>query len=126
MKEPEKTLGQVVAERRSALGLTLRDAAQLVHKEDGHGISSQYLHDIERDKRVPAPHTLDELARALGVGVHYLEAVAGRCPAGVARYLRERPDAAPAVAALFARARATGFADWDLLVPHEGAKKATR
>src|SRR5438045_1920550 len=107
------TLGRVIAERRSALGLSLKDLGRLVHKEDGHGVSAQYLHDIERDRRTPSPHVLSELARALGVDVHYLAAVAGQCPTELTLYLKERPDCGPAVAALFARARATGFADWD-------------
>lgn len=107
------TLGRVIAERRGALGLSLKDLGRLVHKEDGHGVSAQYLHDIERDRRTPSPHVLGELAKALGVDVHYLAAVAGQPPAEVTQYLRERPDCGPAVAALFARARATGFSDWD-------------
>lgn len=107
------TLGRVIAERRATLALSLKDLGRIVHKEDGHGVSAQYLHDIERDRRTPSPHVLGELAKALGVDAHYLAAVAGQCPTEITQYLRERPDCGPAVAALFARARATGFADWD-------------
>src|SRR5437899_679817 len=107
------TLGRVIAERRSTLGLSLKDLGRLVHKEDGHGVSAQYLHDIERDRRTPSPHVLGELARALGVDVHYLAAVAGQCPPELTQYLKERPECGPAVAALFARARASGFSDWE-------------
>src|SRR5947209_14897823 len=102
MNEP--SLGRVIAERRGALGLSLKDLGRLVHKEDGHGVSAQYLHDIERDRRTPSPHVLSELARALGVDPYYLAAVAGRCPLEVTLYLREHPQAGPAVAAMFARA----------------------
>ena len=120
------TLGRVIAERRCALGLSLKDLGRIVHKEDGHGISAQYLHDIERDRRTPSPHVLGELAKALGVDVHYLAAVAGQPSSEVIQYLRERPDIAPAVAALFARARATGFSDWDRInfVPSHAAAEA--
>jgi transcriptional regulator with XRE-family HTH domain len=111
--DKHSTLGRVIAARRGALGLSLKDLGRLVHKEDGHGVSAQYLHDIERDRRTPSPHVLGELAKALGVDVHYLGAVAGQPSSEITEYLRERPDAAPAVTALFARARATGFADWD-------------
>ena len=55
---------------------------------------------------------LDELARALNVEAPFLTAVAGQPLPEVTDYLRERPEAGPAVAALFARARATGFAEW--------------
>jgi len=41
--------------------------------------------------------------------------VAGQCPPEVTIYLRERPEAGPAIAAFFARARATGFTDWETL-----------
>jgi transcriptional regulator with XRE-family HTH domain len=107
------TLGRVIAERRNTLGLSLKDLGRLVHKEDGHGVSAQYLHDIERDRRTPSPHVLGELARALGVDVHYLAAVAGQAAPEVTQYLKERPECGPAVAALFARARSTGFSDWE-------------
>ena len=120
------TLGRVIAERRAALGLSLKDLGRLVHKEDGHGVSAQYLHDIERDRRTPSPHVLVELAKALGVDSHYLAAVAGQPPTEVTDYLRERPEAGPAVAALFSRARAAGFADWEHVTffPGNGAGAA--
>jgi transcriptional regulator with XRE-family HTH domain len=121
------TLGRVIAERRASLGLSLKDLGRIVHKEDGHGVSAQYLHDIERDRRTPSTHVLGELAKALGVDVHYLGAVAGQCPPELTQYLRERPDCGPAVAALFGRARATGFVDWDNInfFPAQGATSAT-
>jgi transcriptional regulator with XRE-family HTH domain len=115
MNEP--SLGRVIAERRAGLGLSLKDLGRLVHKEDGHGVSAQYLHDIERDRRTPSPHVLSELARALGVDPYYLAAVAGQCPAELTLYLREHPECGPAVAAMFSRARTTGFADWDTVAP---------
>lgn len=112
MNNPE-SLGRLIADRRGALGLSLKDLGRLVRKEDGHGVSAQYLHDIERDRRSPSARVLGELARALGLDAHYLAAVAGQCPSDVLVYLRERPECGPAVAALFARARASGFADWE-------------
>ena len=111
----ELSLGHVIAERRANLGLSLKDLGRLVHKEDGRGVSAQYLHDIERDRRTPSPHVLTGLARALGVDPYYLAAVAGQCPPEVTIYLREHPEAGPAVAAAFARARAAGFADWEMV-----------
>ena len=118
------TLGHVIAERRAALALSLKDLGRLVQKEDGSGISAQYLHDIERDRRTPSPHVLEELAKALGADAHYLAAVAGQSPVEVTEYLRERPECGPQIAALFARARASGFADWDRISLFPGASAA--
>lgn len=109
----EATLGRVIAERRAKLQLSLKDLGRLVRKESGSGVSAQYLHDIERDRRTPSPHVLGELARALGVDVHYLAAVAGQPPPDVTAYLHERPDLGPAIANFFARARTVGFTDWE-------------
>jgi len=86
-----------------------------VRKEDGKGVSAQYLHDIERDRRTPSPHVLGELARALGVDSDYLSAVAGHCPSEITEYLSDNPEAAKAVASMFERARSTKFTDWDSL-----------
>lgn len=115
MNEP--SLGRVIAAHRAELGLSLKDLGRLVHKEDGHGVSAQYLHDIERDRRTPSPHVLAELARALGVDPYFLAAVAGQCPPELTMYLREHPECGPQVAALFARARSTGFRDWESVAP---------
>ncbi len=109
----ERTLGKVISERRNTLGLSLKDLGRLVHKEDGHGVSSQYIHDIERDRRTPSPRVLAEMARSLGVDPHYLAAVAGQCPQEILQYLKEYPEAGADVATMFTRARATGFVGWE-------------
>ena len=113
MKKEPLTLGKVIAERRAALGLSLKDLARLSHKEDGHSISAQYLHDVEKDRRVPSPHVLGELAKALNHNRHYLAAVAGQAPTEITNYLKDNPETAPHLAALFGRARTVGFTDWD-------------
>jgi len=122
MNEP--SLGRVIAEKRATLGLSLKDLGRLVHKEDGHGVSAQYLHDIERDRRTPSPHVLAELGRALGVDPYYLAAVAGQCPPDVTLYLREHPECGPSVAAMFGRARQSGFSDWDQIARSFAAAEA--
>lgn len=60
------TLGQEVASRRKQRGWTQKDLASRTLKEDGTPISPQYLNDIERDRRVPSSHVLDQLAAQLG------------------------------------------------------------
>ncbi len=109
-------LGLLIAQRRKALGLSLKALVNQVRKEDGSGLAPQFIHDVEHGNRTPSEHMLGELARVLQVDIHTLRAMAGYCPRDVIEYLRERPDTAPAVAALFARARAAGFTDWERLI----------
>ena len=108
-----KTLGQVITERRVAVGLSLKDLGKLIQKEDGsQGVSYQYVHDIEHDRRAPSEYVLSEIARNLGVDPCYLAAVAGHPLSEVETYLKKFPEAAPAVAALFARATSSNFDKW--------------
>lgn len=118
------TLGNLISARRKALGLTLKDFSQKVQKEDGHSVSIQYLHDIEKDRRVPSSYVLDRIAVELSIDSHHLAAVAGRPPTDLMDYLREHPECGAAVAGLFARARAIGFTDWDEIVIGSKSKRA--
>jgi transcriptional regulator with XRE-family HTH domain len=115
MNTTPSTLGRAIAERRGALGLSLKDLGRMVRREEGRGVSAQYLHDIERDRRIPSANVLRELARALGVDPYFLGALAGQAPAEVIEYLREHPGSGRAVMELFARASSTGFQEWDRL-----------
>jgi len=48
-----KTFGTIIAEARRPKGLSQRELAAKVKKEDGQAISAQYLNDIEHDRRNP-------------------------------------------------------------------------
>lgn len=117
--DDRKTLGKVISERRQVLGLSLKDLGRLVYKEDSTGVSARYIHDIERDRRVPAPHVLGQMAKALGVDALYLEAVIGRPPFEIVLYLKAHPESGASVAALFARAHDAGFVAWDDVAPYQ-------
>ena len=94
------TLGRVIAARRAALGLSLKDLGRLVHKEDGHGVSAQYLHDIERDRRTPSTQVLGERA-------NHVKLIRGGCRIAVAT--DNAPSALPELAG--SRASTPFFAD---------------
>jgi len=112
-KAPKLTLGAVIKARRTALQLSQKALGERVTKEDGaQGLSSQYLHDIEKDRRTPSTHVLDQIAKVIAVDADYLRAVAGIAPDDVIAYLRENPEAAPPVAALFKEARRTKRTNW--------------
>ena len=48
-----KTFGTIISEARRAAGLSQKELAAKVKKEDGQPISAQYLNDIEHDRRNP-------------------------------------------------------------------------
>jgi transcriptional regulator with XRE-family HTH domain len=74
MKDP--TFGRAIADARKNIGLTQKELAAKVLREDGFAISPQYLNDIERDRRSPSSdHIVQQFAQALDL--HYLN---GRFP----------------------------------------------
>lgn len=76
------TLGQAIIKARKDRGISQKDLAAAVQKDDGSGpISPQYLNDIEHDRRSPtSDHLIREFARALGVEEDYLFVLAGKIP----------------------------------------------
>lgn len=85
------TLGQAIAAARKAKGMSQKDLAAAVQKEDGTGpISPQYLNDIERDRRRPTSDQLiREFARVLGADEDYLFVLAGKIPEEVRREAKD-------------------------------------
>ena len=78
------TFGQTIARARKDLGVSQRELALKVVKEDGAPISPQYLNDIERDRRnPPGDHLLGQLANALDLDEDYLYFLAGKFPSDV-------------------------------------------
>ena len=75
------TFGQVVSEARKEMGMSQRELALKVLKEDGSSISPQYLNDIERDRRnPPGEHLLEQFARELHLDIDYLYFLSGKLP----------------------------------------------
>jgi len=99
------TFGQAISRTRKGLGISQKELAAKVQKEDGGGsISPQYLNDIEHDRRNPTSgHLIRQFAGILDIPEDYLFALAGRLPDDL------RPQASdPArVVAAFANFRQT-------------------
>lgn len=75
------TFGSVVAEARKKLGISQKQLAETILREDGEAISPQYLNDIERDRRSPSSdHMVKEFAKALKIEADYLHYLNGRFP----------------------------------------------
>lgn len=75
----EQTFGGAVASARKALGLSQKELASRVLKEDGTPITPQYLNDIEHDRRSPTgEHIIMALVQALAQEPEYFFLLAGK------------------------------------------------
>lgn len=76
------TFGQAISKARKGLGLSQKELAARVMKEEGGGsISPQYLNDIEHDRRSPSSgHLIRQFSGILNIPEDYLYALAGRLP----------------------------------------------
>ena len=75
------SFGQVIAEARKKQGLSQKDLASRIRKEDGATISPQYLNDIERDRRnPPSEQILAQFADQLNLSLDYLHIISGKVP----------------------------------------------
>lgn len=88
------SFGQIIADARKKLGISQKDLAKRIRKEDGEPISPQYLNDIERDRRnPPAEFLITQFARELKVSKNYLMAAAGTLPEEFRRMVKDSdPD----------------------------------
>lgn len=75
------SFGEIISDARKKAGLSQKDLAARIIKEDGTPISPQYINDIERNRRnAPSGAILQQLAEALGFPQQYLEYLAGQYP----------------------------------------------
>jgi transcriptional regulator with XRE-family HTH domain len=75
------TFGQTLSQARRQAGLSQRELAARILKEDGEPISPQYLNDLERDRRnPPGRHLLTQFASQLDLPPDYLDFLAGQLP----------------------------------------------
>jgi transcriptional regulator with XRE-family HTH domain len=82
MPDEPRTFGAYISEVRKEKGLSQKQLAELVEREEGGSISPQYLNDIEHDRRSPSSdHIIQQFARILKVSANYLYYLAGRMPA---------------------------------------------
>ncbi len=99
------TFGELVAETRKKAGLSQKQLAAMIEKEDGQPISPQYLNDIEHDRRnPPSGYLLEQFAKALGLAPEVLYVYAGQVPPEDLRAAQADPKKAEAAAKAFRRA----------------------
>jgi transcriptional regulator with XRE-family HTH domain len=68
-----KTFGQVITAARKKAGLTQKEVAERLRREDGRKVLPPYLNDLEHDRRYPPENSvIDQLAKILGVSADVL------------------------------------------------------
>ena len=76
-----KTFGRIIADARKALGISQKELAANILKEDRASISPQYLNDIEHDRRnPPSEFMIEQFATHLTLSKEHLIAAAGLWP----------------------------------------------
>jgi transcriptional regulator with XRE-family HTH domain len=74
-------VGAIISAARKRAGLSQKDLAARILKEDGIPISPPYLNDIERDRRnPPSPYLLKQFAAILNLSYEYLLFAADEFP----------------------------------------------
>ena len=81
-----KTFGQVITEARKKSGLTQKEVAEQLRREDGRKVLPPFLNDLEHDRRYPPENAvIDQLANILKISSDILYFYAKRLPSDVAR-----------------------------------------
>jgi len=90
-----KTFGTVLSEARKAKGMSQKELAAKVKKEDGQPISPQYLNDIEHDRRnPPSEFIIGQMAEFLAFDKDMLCLAAGTIPSDLMKMAAKSPDKA--------------------------------
>jgi transcriptional regulator with XRE-family HTH domain len=81
------SFGRAIASARKELGLSQKDlAARILKEEDGEPITPQYLNDIEHDRRSPSSdHMVKQFASVLRISSNVLYLLARRVPNDLVR-----------------------------------------
>ncbi len=116
MKQPKKTLGDLVRQARVAKELSLRALASQVD------CAPSYLNDIEYNRRIPSEDVLRRIAVELNLDVDLLLAMAGRVGAGAEEFMKSNPTAG----VLFRRVSEAGLKESDLKTLLASAEQMAR
>jgi transcriptional regulator with XRE-family HTH domain len=88
-----KTFGEIVSEARRAKGLSQKELASKIRKEDGQPISPQYLNDVEHNRRnPPSEHLIIQIAALLGLDKDVLCLAAGTIPQDLKKIAASDPE----------------------------------
>jgi transcriptional regulator with XRE-family HTH domain len=81
-----KGFGQVITEARKKAGLTQKEVAGRLKREDGRPVDPPYLNSLEHDHRYPpSDPMIEQLAQILGISADVLYFYANRLPGDIKR-----------------------------------------
>jgi transcriptional regulator with XRE-family HTH domain len=87
------TFGKTILDARKDLGISQKDLASRIKKEDGNSISAQYLNDIEHDRRnPPSEEMIEQFSEELNLDKDVLCLIAGTLPKDVQKLGKENPE----------------------------------
>ena len=90
-----KTFGKTISDARKDLGISQKELASRIQKDDGKEISAQYLNDIEHDRRnAPAEFMIEQLSNELNLDKDFLCLIAGTVPKDVQDLGKDNPEKA--------------------------------
>jgi transcriptional regulator with XRE-family HTH domain len=105
------TVGEALAAGRKRAGLSQKDLAARILKDDGTPLSPQYLNNLERNPLLsPSPHLLRQFADQLNLSYEYLLFLARDYPDDV-RDEGYTPEDVEAAFAAFRRALREGASE---------------
>lgn len=85
------TFGQIISDARKKAGISQKELAASIKKENGEAISPQYLNDIEHDRRnAPGEFLIERFAKVLGVPTDSLLMAAGLLPEDLRKIAAEK------------------------------------
>jgi transcriptional regulator with XRE-family HTH domain len=87
------TFGTIISAARRAEGLSQKELAAKIKKEDGQVISAQYLNDIEHDRRnPPSEYLIVQFATLLKLDKDVLIMAAGMIPQDLQKLAATQPQ----------------------------------
>jgi transcriptional regulator with XRE-family HTH domain len=87
------TFGTIISAARRAEGLSQKELAAKIKKEDGQVISAQYLNDIEHDRRnPPSEYLIVQFAALLKLDKDVLILAAGMIPQDLQKLAATQPQ----------------------------------
>jgi transcriptional regulator with XRE-family HTH domain len=87
------TFGTIISAARRAEGLSQKELAAKIKKEDGQVISAQYLNDIEHDRRnPPSEYLIVQFAALLKLDKDVLIMAAGMIPQDLQKLAATQPQ----------------------------------